>query len=141
VMLIAGTDDPMLPYEGGPSRGPLASATRKRVREMLLDPSGHDAVAPEALAAEWAEANRCAGKASLERAGVTAQHFPVDRLHWGAGPPGEPAVTLYRIAGGGHGWPSARQYLPKRFLGAIPQGWDGTGLLLQFARACVARGL
>ncbi len=138
VMLIAGTDDPMLPYEGGPARGPLAAPTMRSVRNVLVDASGHETAAPEALAAEWAAANGCAAHPSVESVGLTNHGFAVDRLQWTADLPDAPAVTLYRIAGGGHGWPGARQYLPKRFLGTIPQGWDGTGVLLQFARASVA---
>lgn len=139
VLLIAGTGDPILPYQGGPPRGPLAAPTMKSVSHVLVDPSGHDAVAPEALAREWAAANACVAPPVVERIGMTDEGFQVDSLRWTAASTEAPTVTLYRISGGGHGWPDGRQYLPKRFLGTIPQGWDGTALLLEFARASIAR--
>jgi poly(3-hydroxybutyrate) depolymerase len=60
--------------------------------------------------------------------------------------PGDPAVTtrtwtapgchpvaLYRIDGGGHGWPGGPQFLPARIIGQIPQHLDATGILLGMA--------
>jgi polyhydroxybutyrate depolymerase len=141
VLLVAGTEDPIVPYEGGPPRGPLAAPTMKRVGEVLVDPSGHDAVAPEVLAREWAAANACPGPPTVEPIGNTAEGFQIDRLQWPAPSDHGPAVTLYRVSGGGHGWPDGRQYLPKRYLGTIPQGWDATGLVLAFAQASNARAV
>jgi len=47
-------------------------------------------------------------------------------------------VVLYRIDGGGHGWPGARQYLPARLIGRTPQNLDATAIVLDFARAAAA---
>lgn len=135
VMLIAGTADPMLPYEGGAARGTLARLTLRQVQESLLDASGHESVAPEALAAEWAAANGCVSLPTVEALAPTAQGFAVARLRWEPSSPDGAGVTLYRIAGGGHGWPDGRQYLPARYLGRIPQGFDATRLVLDLARA------
>jgi polyhydroxybutyrate depolymerase len=139
VLLVAGTGDPILPYEGGAARGPVARLAMKGVDQMLLDPSGHESVAPETLMADWVAANVCAMTPSVEALPPTDENFAVDRLRWASAAGGDPAVTLYRIAGGGHGWPSARQYLPARMLGRIPQGFDATGIVLEFARAVVSR--
>ena len=70
----------------------------------------------------------------------TAETFTVERVTWAPGVPDGPAVTLYRIVGGGHGWPSARQYLAARLIGRIPQGFDATGIVLTAASAAVERG-
>jgi polyhydroxybutyrate depolymerase len=139
MLLIAGTGDPIVPYEGGLSRGPLGRRSLKQVKEMLLDPSGHEAIAPGALASEWVAASRCLGAPVTDALPPTAEGFSVDRARWLPGIPSGPGVTLYTIAGGGHGWPSAKQYLPKRYLGRIPQGFDATGAVLEFARAAVSR--
>jgi polyhydroxybutyrate depolymerase len=138
VALIAGTGDPILPYAGGPSRGPVGRLAIKQVAATLRDPSGHESVAPESLAAEWVAANGCRTPPELFTLPPTAEGFPVARMVWPPGEPGGPAVTLYRITGGGHGWPSGKQYLPASFLGRIPQGFDATGIALELARATTA---
>ena len=57
----------------------------------------------------------------------------VGLMQWGdtyaAGPDGPP-VVLYRIEGGGHGWPGGPQYLPARGGGPIPRQLDATQILL-----------
>jgi len=39
-------------------------------------------------------------------------------------------VVLYRIEGGGHGWPGDPQYLPARVIGRISRRLDATKILL-----------
>ena len=39
-------------------------------------------------------------------------------------------MVLYRIEGGGHGWPGGPQFLPARVTGPIPRHLDATGILL-----------
>ena len=48
------------------------------------------------------------------------------------GPPGQPCppVVVYRLEGGGHGWPGGPRYLPARVVGLIPRHLDATGILL-----------
>jgi Bacterial regulatory proteins, luxR family/Tetratricopeptide repeat len=57
---------------------------------------------------------------------------PTVRLTWSA--PGgahfRPPVVLYRIEGGGHGWPGGPQYLPARVTGRVPRHLDATKILL-----------
>ena len=55
------------------------------------------------------------------------------RLTWSA--PGSPPVVLYRIEGGGHGWPGGPQFLPARVIGPIPRHLDATGILLKMVCA------
>jgi poly(3-hydroxybutyrate) depolymerase len=56
---------------------------------------------------------------------------PVTRKTWMK--PGCHPVTLYRIEGGGHGWPGGPQFLPPRMIGPITKHLDATGLLLDMA--------
>ena len=133
MLLIAGTGDPIAPYKGGAARGPLGRAAIKDVGEVLLDGSGHDSVAAEQLIAEWVVAIGCGTPPLVQSLAPTAENFPVVRQVWASPAPGGPTVDFYRIDGGGHGWPNARQYLPARYIGRIPQGFDATGIVLQFA--------
>jgi polyhydroxybutyrate depolymerase len=141
VLLMAGTADPMLPYAGGLPRGSMGRLALKHVRRILLDESGHESAPPEALAAEWAAANGCVGVPSVDSLnGAAGGKYRVERLTWAPGAPGSPPVILYRIQGGGHGWPGSRQYMPACLIGPIPQHLDATAIVLDFARATFGCG-
>jgi poly(3-hydroxybutyrate) depolymerase len=47
---------------------------------------------------------------------------------------GGPPVVLYRIEGGGHGWPGGPQYAPARVIGPVPRDLDATAILLDMVR-------
>jgi polyhydroxybutyrate depolymerase len=134
VLIVAGTDDPMTPYEGGLPRGSMGRIALQRVHRLLLDPSGHESVPPEALAAEWARVNGCLAVPSVELLDRAPGTHPVTRLTWVPKTPAGCPVVLYRIDGGGHGWPGAKQYLPARLIGRIPEHLDGNAIVLEFAR-------
>ncbi len=57
--------------------------------------------------------------------------LPVTRKTWAR--PGCHPATLYRIDGGGHGWPGGPQFMPARAIGPIAKHLDATGLLLDMA--------
>ncbi len=57
-------------------------------------------------------------KASRQAAPVPAQRTAVT------------PVVLYRIEGGGHGWPGGPQYLPARVIGRVPRHLDASEILL-----------
>jgi polyhydroxybutyrate depolymerase len=58
-------------------------------------------------------------------------------MTWAPVAPADCSVVLYRIEGGGHGWPGGKQYLPARLIGRIPQHLDATTMVLDFARAAI----
>ena len=62
---------------------------------------------------------------------MPASDLPVTRTTWSA--PGCRPVVLYRVDGGGHGWPGGPQFLPARILGPIARHLDATGILLDMA--------
>ena len=59
------------------------------------------------------------------------EDLPVTRKTWMR--PGCHPVALYRIDGGGHGWPGGPQFMPARVIGPITKHLDATGLLLDMA--------
>lgn len=135
VTLIAGTGDRTAPYQGGPlTRRGLSGLVLKRraVREGELP--GEDIVAgTEAVVADWAAANGITtGPAIEELPTGTPGDLTVTRKAWAR--PGCRPVTLYRINGGGHGWPGGPPFLPAREIGPIAKHLDATGLLLDMAR-------
>jgi polyhydroxybutyrate depolymerase len=156
MVLVMGTGDPTSPYGGGPlpRRGIAGRMIRRRaVRRGELP--GEDVVAgAEAVVADWATANGIArsvglmgvgggitghgntgtgsiAKPSIEELPMTADGLPVTRTTWAR--PGCHPATLYRIDGGGHGWPGGPQFMPTRVIGQHAMHPDATGLLLDMA--------
>lgn len=137
LLMIEGTRDPMVPYTGGNPQGVLGRHALRTVAGILTEPGGHESVGPEVLAAEWVAANRCAPIPSVQAVATDPADPTVRLVTWspidGDGAP----VVYYRMDGGGHGWPSGKQYLPIKLIGQIPQHFDATGIVLDFARRCV----
>ena len=131
VLCFGGTADPLVPYAGGRARGPLAWIARRRRRRVLTIRDRGEVVGPEVLAAEWAAVNGCSSEPTIEHLPGRPGDVAVDRLGWTA--PGRPPVVLYRIEGGGHGWPGGPQYMPAAVVGRVAQRLDATGILLSFA--------
>lgn len=140
MLMIAGTRDPMVPYTGGNPQGVLGRRALRTVAGILTEPGGHESVGPERLAAEWAAANGCAPLPTVQAVATEPGDPTVRLVSWspvdGDGAP----VVYYRMDGGGHGWPSGKQYLPIRMIGQIPQHFDATGIVLDFAWRCIGRG-
>jgi polyhydroxybutyrate depolymerase len=131
VLCFEGTADPMVPYAGGAGRGPVAWMARRRARRLLIGAGGREAVAAEFIAGDWATANGCASQPLVERLpGSIGDELPVDRLSWTAA--GRSPVVLYKIVGGGHGWPGGPQYMPAGLVGRVVQHLDATAILLDF---------
>jgi polyhydroxybutyrate depolymerase len=141
LVAILGTADKSFPYEGGRSRSKLRRQASLRVRLALADTSGHEVIAAQTLLDDWARVNRVAGEPAASRLDPGHGDLSVTRLAWGATPPSNataPPVVLYRVEGGGHGWPGARQALTSKLFGRIPRQFDATGTLLEFARGALA---
>jgi polyhydroxybutyrate depolymerase len=131
VVAIEGTGDPLVPYGGGRARGLLAWMARRRAHRVLVGRDGREVVGIERLAADWAAANGCSADPTIEAVQPEPGDPSVDRLSWTG--LGRPPVVVYRLAGGGHGWPGGPQYMPAVFVGRIARRFDATGILLSFA--------
>jgi polyhydroxybutyrate depolymerase len=132
VMMFHGTDDPLVPYLGGPvgfngtGRGP------RRSRQTADQLARGACVAAEALALDWARVAGHDARPAIERIAPPGPGLGVVRLTW-QGIGGAP-VVLHRIEGGGHTWPGGPQYLPARVVGKVAAGLDATGILLAYFR-------
>lgn len=116
ILMLNGTADPLVPYEGGPV--------------TVLDDERGSVIPVEQTLALFAKANGC-GAASVEAMDDPAPRddIGVEELvyHDCAAP-----TALVRYIGGGHGWPGAGQYLGERLIGRIPDGPAANDLLLDF---------
>jgi polyhydroxybutyrate depolymerase len=128
--LVIGTEDHTAPYEGGPlTRRRLSGLLLKRRAAKHGELPGEDiVVGAEALMINWAGANGITTPPAIRELDMPPGDLPVTRKAWAK--PGAQAVTLYRVNGGGHGWPGGPQFLPARVIGSASKHLDATALLL-----------
>jgi polyhydroxybutyrate depolymerase len=148
MVLVMGTGDPTSPYGGGQlTRRGLSGRILKRRAARHGEQPGEDVVAgAEAVVADWATANGIAGsgiasnaitrtgsiaRPSIEELPTVPGDLAVTRKVWAR--PGCHPATLYRIDGGGHGWPGGPHPRPARASGPVARHLDATGLLLDMA--------
>ena len=116
VMLIHGTDDPLVPYEGGDVRagakGPILSA-----RDSVV---------------KWAQLNNCSSEPEITHLPNRiddSTHIHVERY----GSCNENAeVILFVVEGGGHTWPGGWQYFPERIIGKTTANMDASEEIIAF---------
>jgi polyhydroxybutyrate depolymerase len=130
--LVIGTADPTTPFDGGAliRRGLSGRVLRRRAAKHGELPGEDIVVGAEALMINWAGANGVSTAPAIRELDLPGD-LPVTRKAWAR--PGAQPVTLYRVNGGGHGWPGGPQYLPSRVIGPISRHLDATGLLLDMA--------
>ena len=130
---IAGTGDPSVPYGGGPL--PRAGRSGWLLRRRAIRHGGRSdesvVAAVPATAADWAAGNGIAAGPGIEELPLQPGDLPVSRLSWTR--PNCRPVTLYRIEGGGHGWPGGSPLRPARVGGPVARRLDATGILLDCA--------
>ncbi len=116
VMIIHGTNDPLVPFEGGHVRagakGPILSARDS--------------------ASKWAELNGCNTNpevTDLPNIIEDSTHVRVERYSQGKD---SAEVLLYVIEGGGHTWPGGAQYFPERVIGKTTHNLDASEKIVSF---------
>ena len=138
--LVMGTGDRTTPYEGGhlTRRGFSGRLMKRRAAKHGELPGEDIVLGAEALMIDWAAANGISTVPAIEELNTPPGDLPVTRKAWTK--PGAHPVTLYRVDGGGHGWPGGPQFLPSRVIGPITKHLDATGLLLEMAERETASG-
>jgi polyhydroxybutyrate depolymerase len=153
MILVMGTGDKTAPYQGGPltRRGISGMIMRRRAAKHGELP-GEDVVAgAEQVVADWSAGNGIAvggvtvtgsfARPVIEELPTAPGEPLVTRKTWTR--PGCHPVALYRIDGGGPGWPGGSQLRPARAIGPTALPLDATGLLLDMAEreTAIAFGL
>lgn len=116
VLIFQGTDDPLVPYNGG-------SVARTRGKIISTD---------EAIKL-WLKNN------GIKEAPTTTESFDkdktddcnVDKYIWSGGTD-KTAVVLYKLNGGGHTWPGGVQYLPRSTIGGVCREVNATEVIWEF---------
>jgi polyhydroxybutyrate depolymerase len=114
MMLILGTDDPLIPFAGGYGRR----------RQMLLSGS--------ATAQHWARVAGCAPVPVVSYLPDIAHDGTRVRCEVYSGGREGAEVVLYVIEGGGHTWPGGMPYLPERFIGKTSRQMDASEVIWDF---------
>jgi polyhydroxybutyrate depolymerase len=117
VLVINGTEDPLVPYAGG-----AVSRVHGRV------------VGAEETARLWAEADRCRSDAARDAPTAVVEGCRTVRERWTGGR-NNTEVVLDTIEGGGHTWPGGPQYLPRLLIGRACPEPDATREIWEFFRA------
>lgn len=122
VMLIHGTEDPLVPYAGGAVTvlGPW-----QRGRVLGVDAS----------AARWSAVNGItAPPRDLEAIDkLRDDDCRVEKRVYDGGKAGS-EVVIYRLVGAGHTWPEGKQYLPAALIGTVCHEFNGATEIWHFFR-------
>lgn len=122
VLVMNGTDDPIVPYEGGEIK--------------LFGKSRGSILSHEDFVKFWKEKNGCHEE-------LPPEHL-TDRMRWdgtsvsirnfeGCRSGGD--LKVYDIKGGGHTWPGGRQYLGKRIIGHTSREINACDEIWEFFRS------
>jgi polyhydroxybutyrate depolymerase len=115
VLLLQGTEDAFVPFDGGPlkfQRGQTVS-TRSTVQNWVAHDGCKDGVTEDLPDTDPDDATR------------------VKRTTYAGGKDGT-EVVLYTISGGGHTWPGGPQYLPEFSVGRVCRDIDANQVIWDF---------
>ncbi len=119
VVVVNGTEDPLVPYDGGEIR-----ALRRGLGSVHPTPR---------VLQFWAAHNGCDRNADAES---LAENDPDDgtrilRYQY-QNCAGDSQVILYEVIGGGHTWPGANQYLPQFLIGRLSTEMQASEVIVEF---------
>jgi len=121
VVIIQGTEDPLVPYEGGDigfrggKGGVLATSEALQI---------------------WRTVNDCTENPSVSRMPDLAADGCSAELYLYTG---ICDLLLVRIESGGHAWPGGEQYLPERVIGRVCEDFRGEDLIWRFFMEAMER--
>lgn len=120
-LLVNGTADPLIPYEGGTGR-----LGRKRLDYLPVAPT-------EELIAHIARMNGCQQEPTVEELPDKNEkdNSHALRLSYPSCSPGI-HTELIKVIGGGHTLPGGRQYLPKSLVGPLNHDFDVWEMVWRF---------
>jgi polyhydroxybutyrate depolymerase len=116
IMIIHGTNDPLVPFEGGHvragARGPILSARDS--------------------ASKWAELNGCNANPELTHLPNIIEDSTHVRVESNGRCKDGAEVLLYVIEGGGHTWPGGPQYFSERIIGKTTHNLVASEEIVEF---------
>ncbi|MCE1245146.1 MAG: phospholipase [Firmicutes bacterium] len=119
VMIINGTADPLLPYNGGDIK--------------VLGKVRGKSIPTDKTAEFWVKHNGCNKNTVKSELPDTDKNdgMTVTVFKWENGND-KTEVVLYRVNGGGHTWPGGRQYMPVKLIGRVCNDFDACEAIWSF---------
>jgi polyhydroxybutyrate depolymerase len=117
VMLIQGTQDPLVPFQGGP---------------MGKDGSHGTILSLQKTAGKWAGLDACNSKPEVSTLEDKAGDGTTIRREAFRGCKEGAEVISYTVEGGGHTWPGGKPYLPESIIGKTSGNMDASEVLWEF---------
>ncbi len=119
VLVINGTEDPLVPYDGGEIKAVRRSLGLVRPTHEVLS--------------FWASLGGCdlTGEMIELPDRNPEDQTRVHRTQYQGCTAGV-AVELYEVIGGGHTWPGANQYLPEVFIGRLSEDIEASEVIIDF---------
>ncbi|MBY0357765.1 MAG: hypothetical protein K2W82_07170 [Candidatus Obscuribacterales bacterium] len=124
IVFILGTDDPLVPWQGGQVTLPWLHGASKNRGAVL---SASDTIN------HWLTLNKCSKRAEIKALPDRSPNdgTSVTKYFYPASAEGAD-VLLYKVLAGGHCWPGGLQYLPARVIGKTNRDVNANDLLWQF---------
>ncbi len=122
LMMINGTRDPILPFEGG---------------QMVINEMEKGSIlSAEATADYWREINGCSEKSSLRDVPNrdTFDETRSERITWDDCKNKNKIVQI-QVINGGHAWPGGRQYLNEKNAGKVARDFEAADEIWKFFRS------
>jgi len=123
VLMINGTDDPIVKYNGGHYKGAEYEAGMG---------SGLAIISAEDTSKYWAKLNSCSSKAertkiaAKAKGGMKTEVSTFDGCHENA------QIVLYSVNGGGNTWPGGEQYMPEKSVGKTSNDFSANQVIWSF---------
>ncbi len=118
VLFMNGTEDPLVPFEGG---------------EVDSDVGG-EIVGSDASALHWVEHNGCGSSPDTETVDEQDDDTSVQIERFDDCASGS-RVHYYKVEGGGHTWPNGGQYAPEGMVGKVSEEIEGMQVIWEFLLA------
>lgn len=121
LLFIEGTEDPLVPYEGGDIRVAPFARSRGEVlsaKETLTHFARHYGCGREPAVTAMEDADTSDS--------TTSRRFAYQNCSNGI------KLELIEVNGGGHTWPGGMQYLPERIIGRTSNDFDASDVIVRF---------
>lgn len=118
VLMIHGTDDPLIPYGGGTMPAGTLGGNVLPVSQVISYWAGHNRCSRKPISAEMPDRDM--------QDGTRVRREQYLQCMEGTD------VVLYTVQGGGHTLPGGRQYLPERLIGITSRDIDGSQIIWDF---------
>ena len=123
VLVISGTDDPLIPWDGGDVISPFLHKPRGKVLSVS-DSANY-----------WVTHNNCSSTPDITwLPDIDPQDDTRIRRETYSGGDEETKVILYAIEGGGHTWPDGLQYLSESRIGKTCHDINANDIIWEFFR-------